>query len=502
MRLAPVALIVLAVVAFASWQLLGNDGDATDTATTGNGGGSSLLTPGTLGGGAATQSPGEGGAAATSTSTLPAGSAGAGSTATTQTPTATTGDQAGVEEGEPGDDETAVVGDEGTEEEDVTGSAGVETPVIVDPSELSVVDIESLEGETLFDVAARWGLDIATLVWANPSLGDPSAVLEPRTIVTIPPVDGVIHVVQAGETMESIAATYGVDTTAITSVIQNEVTSDADLVPGLRITVFGAEPISRASIATYTVNEGDDLWEIASYYGLNPLTIAVANDLPDDYLIYPGQQLIIPPADGILYTVQEGESVESIAGAFGVSPDLIRGFPFNNLGSGEVLQAGQQILIPGIESITGAAGGKGGTDDVPAQDPFAASVPTDVPLNATGTFMWPVSGNLTQEFHAAHNGIDVANAAYSPVVAADGGVVTFAGWNDYGLGYAVAIDHENGYVTWYGHMAEPPAVTVGQRVAQGQWLGPMGSTGKSTGPHVHFILLSEGIYEDPLAYLP
>lgn len=499
MRLAPVALIVLAVVAFAAWQFLGaGDGGEPDTATTGNGGtGVSLLTPGTAGGGSATQQPGAGGAAATSTSAAPGGEAGVGAEATETTEAGDQPTQAEAD-GDGAEDADA----DATEVEPGSDTAGVESPVIVDPSELSIVEVESWEGETLFDVADRWGLDVSTLIWANPELEDPGQVLDPGTLVTIPPVDGVVHVVQEGETLESIAARYELDTSAITSVIQNEVTSDADLVPGLRITVFGAEPVSRDSVATYTVREGDDLWKIADYYGLNPLTIAIANDLPDDYLIYPGQELIIPPADGILYTVQEGESVESIAAAFGVSADLIRGFPFNNLSGDAVLQPGQQILIPGTESITGAAGGKGGVDEAPAQDPFAAVVPSDAPLSATGTFMWPTSGNLTQEFHAGHNGLDIANTAYSPIVASDGGVVTFAGWNDYGLGYAVAIDHENGYVTWYGHMAEPPAVAVGQRVSQGQWLGPMGSTGKSTGPHIHFIVLSNGVYEDPLAYLP
>jgi murein DD-endopeptidase MepM/ murein hydrolase activator NlpD len=90
---------------------------------------------------------------------------------------------------------------------------------------------------------------------------------------------------------------------------------------------------------------------------------------------------------------------------------------------------------------------------------------------------------------------------YTDIWAADAGRVVFSGWNDYGLGYAVAIDHGNGYVTWYGHMAEPPPVWVGQWVNQGQYIGPMGSTGFSTGPHIHFVIVYNGVYQDPGNYL-
>ena len=100
-----------------------------------------------------------------------------------------------------------------------------------------------------------------------------------------------------------------------------------------------------------------------------------------------------------------------------------------------------------------------------------------------------------------HQGLDIANGMNTPIVAADGGVVIFAGWNTAGYGFAVSIDHGNGLVTWYGHMASQPAVWVGQQVSQGQYLGPMGSTGASTGSHVHFAVLRNGVWDDPLNYL-
>jgi murein DD-endopeptidase MepM/ murein hydrolase activator NlpD len=132
-------------------------------------------------------------------------------------------------------------------------------------------------------------------------------------------------------------------------------------------------------------------------------------------------------------------------------------------------------------------------------------------------FIYPVSGyTFTQAFGCSpysfepynaslgcnfHNGIDLADASYTPIKAAAAGTVTAAGWCDCGLGYYVTIDHGNGYKTTYGHMAEQPYVTVGQTVAQGDTIGPVGSTGMSTGPHVHFIVEQNGVDIDPLSVL-
>ena len=111
----------------------------------------------------------------------------------------------------------------------------------------------------------------------------------------------------------------------------------------------------------------------------------------------------------------------------------------------------------------------------------------------------PYDANLGCNFH---NGIDLAANAYTPLLAADGGVVKYAGWCDCGLGFYVEIDHGNGFSTVYGHMVQQPDVFTGQAVAQGDVLGGVGSTGLSTGPHVHFMIKLAGSTVDPLAYLP
>jgi murein DD-endopeptidase MepM/ murein hydrolase activator NlpD len=132
-------------------------------------------------------------------------------------------------------------------------------------------------------------------------------------------------------------------------------------------------------------------------------------------------------------------------------------------------------------------------------------------------FVYPVKGyTFTQAFGCSpyafepynsslgcnyHNGIDLAAPSYTPIVAAAAGTVTAAGWCDCGLGYYVTIDHGNGYKTTYGHMAEQPYVAVGQTVSQGETIGPIGSTGLSTGPHVHFVIEQNGVDIDPMTVL-
>jgi murein DD-endopeptidase MepM/ murein hydrolase activator NlpD len=480
-------LAIGALVVFAAWQLIGGDDEtepgigaaATQSARATATSASILQTPT----GVVAQTPGAGGAEPDTTPTPT--EAGVPGTTPDPTPPATTPETPTT----PGDDVDPV---DPTPEE----------PVEPNLASGGALLVESFEGETLFDVAERWGLSVSSLIWAN-DIGDPGAVLEPGTQLLIPRYDGIIYTVQPGDTLESIAAQFeDVYSWDIVNIIQNEVRSDADLFPGQLLTIPGAQPFSRGSLAWYTVAPGDDVFRIAGYYGLQGATVAFANDLPSTLLIHPGQELVIPPADGLLITAQAGDTVESIAARFDVSPDVIRSFPFNGLMGTAQPSEGQWVHIPSLEPII-QAGGKGGADTAPVSDPFRVATPESAaPAQALGWFMWPTWGNLTQHYHPGHNGLDIANASWTPIVAADGGVVTFSGWNDYGLGYAVAIDHENGYVTWYGHFAEQPAVSVGERVSQGTWLGPMGSTGKSTGPHLHFIIMKDGVYQDPANHLP
>ena len=433
-----------------------------------------------------TQQPGQGGNVADPTSATE--STGSGTVATQEETDETTSDAADAGTGSMAEPAaTATVQPMVPNPAVPFATASVQIP------EAGATEYVTSKGETLLDVASSYGLAVTSLLWPN-DVSDPSEGLETGTELMIPPVDGVLHTVRTSDTIERIAVRYGVGIEAIIGFEPNGIGGSPDLRVGQLVMVPGGMVTDWGKIQEYTVREGDNLWLISSYYGLHPQTLAWANILPRPELISPGQVLEIPPGDGALITVEAGDHVEAIAERFGVEANAIREFAFNNLSGDRVLQVGQYVLVPGAPLPELDRDGPTVLD--------ADSVAGEGAFNpATGTFIWPTNGFISQEFHGHHNGLDVANKEWTPVNAADGGIVIFAGWNDYGLGYAVGVDHGNGYQTWYGHLLNQPYVEVGQVVWQGGYLGPMGSTGNSTGPHLHFVVMKDGVYQDPLAYL-
>lgn len=383
------------------------------------------------------------------------------------------------------------------------------------PGQLKLQTITTTGETTIADIAQQTGRSINTILWAN-GMSDPAKPLPEGTQVRVPPVNGMLHIVQDGDTLESIAARYDVEVEAITGYAGNNVETSADLVPYRMLMVPGGQMPTRDRVIIYTVREGDSLASISQYFGLSPSTIVWANSLPDGNLIFPGQHLAILPIDGVMVTVEEGDTVESLAEHFGVDPSAIRDHAQNGLGAGGQLRVGQQVMIPGGQPpappppppAPAPAAPPASADPAPAPAPAAPAAPS-------GRFIWPAAGTITQYFGPSdfwmepayggyphfHLGLDIANGLGTPILAADSGTVIFAGWNTAGLGYAVAIDHGNGFVTWYGHMNAQPAVWVGQYVEQGQYIGPMGTTGMSTGSHLHFVVIKNGVYVDPLDYL-
>ena len=248
----------------------------------------------------------------------------------------------------------------------------------------------------------------------------------------------------------------------------------------------------RLSIITYTVRAGDTVETIAARFGLEPTTIMWTNtaveDAPD--LLRIDQRLTILPIDGVYHTVAEGDTLQIIADKYDAEVDAILECEHNPLEAPTyALSTGMRLIVPGGEK------------------PFVARVVTSytgaIPEGARGTglFQWPVLGYITQGYWYGHRAIDIAAPTGTALRAADGGFVSFAGWTDVGYGYLIVIDHANGFATYYGHLNNF-YVSAGQAVERGQVIGATGSTGWSTGPHLHLEIRYNSVLQNPRAYLP
>lgn len=254
---------------------------------------------------------------------------------------------------------------------------------------------------------------------------------------------------------------------------------------------------SKGEITEYRVEDGDTVSEIAQKFGVSIDTIMWENNLKSVDAIKPKQILKILPVTGVKYKVSRGETIYSIAKKFQVDAQNIIDYPFNTFSDDEsfALAAGQELMIPD--------GVKPNEIVVDTPRTVARTVAPIPGVRGEGNFMWPTTGRISQKFYWYHQAIDVANASNPDIVAAQGGTVVTAGWNAGGYGNFVVIDHGNGYKTLYAHMLNNSIVVkVGDAVRQGQKLGIMGSTGRSTGTHLHFeIKKGDGGKIDPLSLL-
>ena len=285
----------------------------------------------------------------------------------------------------------------------------------------------------------------------------------------------------------------------------------------------------RAEIVTYKVQTGDTIWDIGARFNVGSYSVLWSNGLDEDAIIKPGQELKVPPVPGTLHTVRSDDDLDGIAKKYNVEPAAI--VEYNGLRPGEGLSVDKLLVIPGgqlpvtrrapiaiappppvttVRPPTVSAP----TVRTPAQPQIQAPAPrlplpapappapapAPAPAAPTGRFSWPARGLITTYFSGWHPGIDVAAAVGTAIGAADGGTVTFTGWDSTGYGYRVVVSHGNGYTTTYNHLSSI-AVRSGQSVGKGQLIGGMGSTGRSTGSHLHFEILRNGSFVNPLGVL-
>lgn len=268
------------------------------------------------------------------------------------------------------------------------------------------------------------------------------------------------------------------------------------------ITSTAAEPISegeptatgRTEIIEYIVQRGDIIGNIAAKFGITVNTILWSNSLSYYSVIRPGDKLKIMPVSGVLHKVASGENLGSIANKYTADIEKIK--EYNKLADANSLQKGQELIIPdGVMRAAPRA------RTVAQANPYAAiSSSSRAQYSSSSKFVWPAaSKRITQYYHWGHSAIDIGAKIGTPIYSIEKGQITFSGWSN-GYGYNIIVDHGGGQKSRYAHFSKL-YVKKGALVDKGQQIGEMGSTGWSTGPHLHIEIIINGVKVNPLKYL-
>jgi murein DD-endopeptidase MepM/ murein hydrolase activator NlpD len=266
----------------------------------------------------------------------------------------------------------------------------------------------------------------------------------------------------------------------------------------------------------YVVQTGDTASSIALRFGISLQYLLWNNvELSDGDVLAVGHTLIVPSGNGIIHYVRLGETLSDIAARYGVTIEDILAWPGNGLINPDQVVEDQLVFVPG-----GAPPAPVLPDPTPVPEPTATEAyveagPTSVPVAPTDVpppppvvssgLIWPVTGPISSYMDGSHPlgiDIDLYSDPYAGIVASTSGTVTFAGGNpccSYGL-YVVIVSPD-GIETLYAHQSSI-AVSAGQQVSQGQFIGNVGCTGYCTGNHLHFEVIDNGIRVNPLSYLP
>jgi murein DD-endopeptidase MepM/ murein hydrolase activator NlpD len=277
--------------------------------------------------------------------------------------------------------------------------------------------------------------------------------------------------------------------------------------------------LARTKTEDYVVKEGDVIGSIAREYGVNIGTILWANGLTVRSVIKPGTVLRIPPVSGVLHKVVKNDTLAKIAKQYGVDENTIS--DSNGITGGQ-LSLGTELIIPGasptqvsspvavrqpgtaikadvpISRITGKAVDV--YQEITGKDD-ARPKPADIVEEAPTTkLLWPTRlRQINQYWGWKHTGLDIEGDYTDPIYASEDGVVTTSGWNSGGYGMQIVVDHPGGFKTRYAH-ASKIFVKVGQQVKRGEVIAMVGTTGRSTGTHLHYEIYLNGTRVNPLKY--
>jgi len=302
-------------------------------------------------------------------------------------------------------------------------------------------------------------------------------------------------VVQTGDTLGAIAQRYAI---SVDDLMEFNRLSSTSIHPGdlLKVPFVAAmggiaesDPLPPPGFRWHILQPGETISSLMVRYNLSLAAIVGANPGISSLDRLPvGLELLIPPGEGMVVALEPEQTVLDLVKIYGVSPVALA--RANQIDSPADLRPGQMLFLPGVTPRH-------------ALDRLAEV------RERENTYIWPVHGRLTSFFGPRrlgmgtsnfHTGLDIAAPTGTPVVAARAGTVTFAGWSNRGFGNLVKIRHAGGAETWYAHFSRI-LVTVGQQVRQGEVVGRIGSTGISTGPHLHFEVREGGRPYDPLRFL-
>lgn len=304
-----------------------------------------------------------------------------------------------------------------------------------------------------------------------------------------------LRTVQPGDTVGTVAQTYGISLEVLLEFngLESNLIHPGDLLKIPYVTATGGvaeiAPEPPPGFRKHVLRPGEVLSSVASRYGLSLTALVGANpDLSSLDQLPVGMELLVPPAEGLVITLPDVTQMRSVLESHGVKPlEVALANKIRNL---DDLESGMLLFLPGVE-------------------PSAALERLARVREEENRYLWPLHGRITSYFgrrnlgmgtSSFHRGIDIAAPSGSPVTAARSGTVAFAGWSTSGYGYLVRIRHQGGDETWYGHHSKI-LVNVGEAVSQGEAIGLVGSTGISTGPHLHFELHEASGAVDPLGQL-